>query len=79
MKYIITVILCSFSLQATESTLQTKFIWSNNEDKLEKKVNEALFMLQNSDKNIKEIKVTGASCGGLVLIIYENNKIEEKK
>jgi transcriptional regulator of aromatic amino acid metabolism len=77
MKCIILLLLCSFSLQAKESEIYTKFIWSGNVEKLEKKVNEALFVLHNSNKNIKEIKMSGAACGGLVLIVYENNNMEK--
>ena len=73
MKYIILLLLCSLSLQAKESEIQTKFIYSRNEHRLENEVNKALLALQTSNKNIKEIKLTGASCGGLVMIVYENN------
>jgi len=78
MKYIIGLLLFSISLFANESELQTKFIWSGNQHKLEKEVNDTLIMLQNANKNIKEIKMSCTMSGGLVMIVYENNNMEEK-
>ena len=78
MKYVILMLLCSFSLHANHAELQTKFIWSGNEVTLEKKVNETLTILQNSNKKIKDIKISCKFGGCLVLIIYENNNEEVK-